>query len=72
MSEGIGYDAALVSLDLALLYLRQNRTAAVKELAEEMREIFAAGGSIRVRVSRKPTPPTIAGPPANRPVRRRS
>ncbi len=43
MSEGIGYDAALVSLDLALLYLRQNRTAAVKELAEEMREIFAAG-----------------------------
>lgn len=42
-AEGIGYDAALVSLDLALLYLRQNRTAAVKELAEEMREIFAAG-----------------------------
>jgi hypothetical protein len=25
-----------------LLYLRQNRTAAVKELAEEMREIFTA------------------------------
>jgi len=43
VAEGIGYDAALVSLDLALLYLRQNRTAAVKELAEEMREIFAAG-----------------------------
>ncbi|HEX3525549.1 MAG TPA: hypothetical protein VH988_00655 [Thermoanaerobaculia bacterium] len=42
-AEGIGYDAALVSLDLALLYLRQNRTAAVKELAEEMREIFTAG-----------------------------
>jgi tetratricopeptide (TPR) repeat protein len=43
VAEGIGYDAALVSLDLALLYLRQNRTAAVKELAEEMREIFTAG-----------------------------
>ncbi len=43
VAEGIGYDAALVSLDLALLYLRQNRTAAVRELAEEMREIFTAG-----------------------------
>jgi tetratricopeptide (TPR) repeat protein len=43
IAEGIGYDAALVSLDLALLYLRQNRTAAVKELAEEMRAIFTAG-----------------------------
>jgi hypothetical protein len=43
IAEGIGYDAALVSLDLALLYLRQNRTAAVKDLAEEMREIFTAG-----------------------------
>ncbi len=43
ISQGIGYDAAMVSLDLALLYLRQNRTDAVKELAEEMHEIFAAG-----------------------------
>jgi len=43
MKQGIGYDAAMVSLDLALLYLRQNRTASVRELAEEMREIFAAG-----------------------------
>ena len=40
IEEGIGYDAALVSLDLAVLYLGQNRTAEVKQLAAEMLPIF--------------------------------
>jgi len=34
------FDAALVSLDLAALYLRQNRTAEVKSLAAEMVKVF--------------------------------
>jgi len=42
VSEGRGYDAAMVSMDLALLYLRQNRTDAVRQLAEEMVPILAA------------------------------
>jgi tetratricopeptide (TPR) repeat protein len=41
--QGIGYDAAMVSVeDLAPLYLRQGRTAEVKRLAEEMFPIFQA------------------------------
>ena len=36
------YDAAMVSLDLALLYLRQNRTADLLTIAEEMHALFAA------------------------------
>jgi tetratricopeptide (TPR) repeat protein len=39
---GIGYDAAVVSLDLAVLYLRQGRTAEVRRVAEEMLPIFEA------------------------------
>lgn len=42
ISQGIGYDAALVSLDLAVLYLRQGRTAEVRRLAEEMLSLFEA------------------------------
>ncbi len=38
--EGIGYDAALVSLDLAALYLRRNRTAETRRLALEILPIF--------------------------------
>lgn len=38
----IGYDVALVSLDLAALYLETGRTAEVKELAAEMLPQFAA------------------------------
>ena len=34
------YDAAIVSMDLALLYLRQRRTAELKTLAKEMLPIF--------------------------------
>jgi tetratricopeptide (TPR) repeat protein len=36
----IGFDAALVSLDLAVLYMEQGRSAEVKRLAEEMLPIF--------------------------------
>ena len=42
IEEGIPYDTALVSLDLALLYARQRRTADLKRLAEEMVPIFSA------------------------------
>ncbi len=38
--QGIGYDTAEVSLELAALYLRQGRTAEVKQLAAEMVPIF--------------------------------
>lgn len=40
LEQGIGYDAAAVSLELAVLYLRQGRTAEIKELAAEMLPIF--------------------------------
>lgn len=40
LAEEVGYDAALVSLDLAVLYLAENRTADTKVLAEEMLTIF--------------------------------
>lgn len=40
LQEGLGYDAAIVSMDLALLYLRQGRTAELKALAREMLPIF--------------------------------
>jgi tetratricopeptide (TPR) repeat protein len=42
VSQGIGYDAAMVSLDLAVLYLRQGRTGDVRRLAEEMIPLFQA------------------------------
>ena len=38
--ERVGFDAALVSLDLAALYARQGRTDEVKRLATEMVPIF--------------------------------
>ena len=38
----IAYDAAMVSLDLAILYLREGRLADVQQLAEEMLPIFQA------------------------------
>ncbi len=37
-----GYDAAMVSLDLAILYLRAERLTDVQQLAEEMLPIFQA------------------------------
>jgi tetratricopeptide (TPR) repeat protein len=42
LKEGFGYESALVALDLALLYLRQGRTAEVKRLARQMIPIFQA------------------------------
>ena len=38
--QGIAYDAALVSLDLAAVYAQQGRTREMKHLAEEMLPIF--------------------------------
>jgi len=40
VAAGRGYDAALVSLDLALLYLRQGRTKELRELVETALPIF--------------------------------
>jgi tetratricopeptide (TPR) repeat protein len=40
--EGIPYDTALVSLELATLYAEQRRTADLKRLAEEMVPIFSS------------------------------
>ena len=37
---GNGYDMAMVSLDLALVYAKQGRKAELKQLAEEMHAIF--------------------------------
>jgi len=43
IAQGIGYDAAMISVEeLAPLYLKQGRTAEVKRLSEEMLPIFAA------------------------------
>lgn len=42
IAEGIPYDAALVSLELAILYANQGRTAELKRLAREMVPIFAS------------------------------
>jgi len=44
LAEGLTYDAALVGLDLALLYVRQGRHAEVRSLAEEMFTTFRAHG----------------------------
>ena len=38
--QGVGYSTASVSLELAALYLRQGRTAEIKQLAAEMVPIF--------------------------------
>jgi len=40
LAEGHGYDASLVTLDLAQLYLRQGRGAEVRELAAGMLAVF--------------------------------
>lgn len=41
-ARGIAFDTALVALDLAVIYLKQGRTAEVKKLAAEMVAIFRA------------------------------
>lgn len=40
VDRDIGFDAALVSLDLATVYLRQGKSAEVKQLAAEMLPVF--------------------------------
>lgn len=40
LEEGRGFDASLVTLDLASFYLQQGRSAEVKELAAEMLALF--------------------------------
>ncbi len=40
LKHGVAYDSALVSLELALLYLEEGRAAEVKQLADEMVSIF--------------------------------
>jgi tetratricopeptide (TPR) repeat protein len=42
LAEGIPYETALVSLEVALLYAEQGRTAELKELAAGMLPIFAS------------------------------
>lgn len=42
LAEGIPYDTALVSLEIALLYARQGRTAELKRLAAEMMLVFTS------------------------------
>lgn len=42
LSKGMGYDAALVSLDLAILYVQERRTADLRRLAVEIMPIFEA------------------------------
>src|SRR6185295_12620929 len=42
LAEADGYDASLVTLDLANLYLEQGRPAEVKQLAAEMLEVFVS------------------------------
>ncbi len=42
--QGIAYDAALVTLELALVHLQQGRTGEVKALARQMTPIFKAQG----------------------------
>lgn len=44
VEQGTAYDAAAVSLDLAGLYLRQGRTAEIRELVSEMMPIFRSRG----------------------------
>ena len=46
-ARGLPYDAALSSLDLAVLYLKEGRTGEVKALAREMAPIFQAQGIAR-------------------------
>lgn len=42
LAEGIPYDTALVSLELAILYAEQGRTADLKRLAQEIMPIFTS------------------------------
>jgi tetratricopeptide (TPR) repeat protein len=51
LDRGIGYDVAMVSLDLALLYAKEGRMVDLRQVAEAMTAIFAAEGIHREAVS---------------------
>lgn len=42
IEEGVGYGAAMVSLDLALIYAREGRSEELKRLADEIAPVFSA------------------------------
>jgi tetratricopeptide (TPR) repeat protein len=42
LERGMGYDTALVALDLAILYIQEQRTAELKRLAVEIMPVFEA------------------------------
>jgi tetratricopeptide (TPR) repeat protein len=42
LEQGVGYDAAMASLDLAFLYAERGRTAELKRVAEEIVPVFEA------------------------------
>jgi tetratricopeptide (TPR) repeat protein len=42
LGEGVGFDAALAALDLAILYLEHGRTGELRRIAEEIVPVFAA------------------------------
>lgn len=50
-SRGLSYDVALSTLELAVLYLEEGRTAKVKELARQMGPIFRAQGVHREAIA---------------------
>lgn len=49
--QGLPYDVALASLDLAALWLRQGRTPKVRRLVEEMLAVFRAHGIRREAIA---------------------
>jgi tetratricopeptide (TPR) repeat protein len=51
VEQGIGFDAALVSLDLADLYAGEGRSEEMRRLAEEMLPVFKAGDLHREAVA---------------------
>lgn len=51
LAQGMGYDAGLVSLDLAELYLATGRTVEVKKLARRLGPVFACRGVHREAIA---------------------
>jgi tetratricopeptide (TPR) repeat protein len=51
VAKGLAYDVGLVSLDLAALYAKQNRTTEMKRLAAEMLPIFQSLGIHREAIA---------------------